>query len=235
MESLRHKVALITGAGKGIGFEIARQLGLRGFQVIVAGRNKEQMEHAAARLNSLKVTAAPLLLDVSDYRSIQAAYDSLSSSLNRLDVLVNNAGVLLDGQISLLQASVELIETTLNTNALGALYMTQAFLPLLKAGSRVINISSDGGQICGGISTWAPVYCISKTLLNAITLQLAAALSGHSVAVNAVCPGWVQTDMGGSGATRPVTKGAETPVWLATEVPLEVSGKFFRNKKETSW
>lgn len=235
MESLKQKVALITGAGKGIGFEIARQLGLKGFQVIVAGRNQEQIEQAAARLESVNVIAVPLLLDVCDYRNIQAAYDSLSSSLNHFDVLVNNAGVLLDGQISLLQANVELIETTLRTNALGALYMTQAFLPLLKAGSRVINISSDGGQICEGISTWAPVYCISKTLLNAITLQLAAALSGHSVAVNAVCPGWVQTDMGGSGATRPVTKGAETPVWLATETPLHVSGKFFRDKKEISW
>ncbi|MBD0295436.1 MAG: SDR family NAD(P)-dependent oxidoreductase [Flavisolibacter sp.] len=235
MEPFKHKVALITGAGKGIGFEIARQLGLKGFQVIVAGRNKEQMEHAAAQLESLKVKAAPMLLDVSEYRSIQAAYDSISFSLNHLDVLVNNAGLLLDGQVSLLKASVEIIETTLHTNALGALYMTQAFLPLLKAGSRVINISSDGGQICGGISTWAPVYCMSKTLLNAITLQLAAALSGHSVAVNAVCPGWVQTDMGGRGATRPVTKGAETPVWLATEAPLEVSGKFFRDKKAITW
>lgn len=235
MQNFNDKVALITGAGEGIGFETAGQLGLKGFQVIVAGRNQQQMEQAAMKLQNEKIKAVPLLLDVRDHQSIRAAYNSLSFSLNQLDVLVNNAGILPDEQTSLLQGDVELIETTIRTNAFGALYLTQAFLPLLQAGSRVINISSDGRQICRDITTWSPIDCMSKTLLNAITLQLAAELAGRSVPVNAVCPILMQTDMGGKGASCPVEKGAKTQVWLATEAPQELSGKFFRDKKEIHW
>ncbi len=121
------------------------------------------------------------------------------------------------------------------TNAFGAFYTVQKFLPLLKKGSRIINVSSGGGQILKGVSTWAPVYCMSKSTLNVITMQLAEALKGKQIAVNAVCPGWVRTEMGGRGAIRSVHKGAETIVWLATEANGRVSGRFFRNKKEIQW
>lgn len=106
---------------------------------------------------------------------------------------------------------------------------------MLRKGSRIINVSSDAGRILQGVSTWAPVYSLSKTTMNAITLQLAAALQPGGIAVNAMCPGWVKTDMGGSGASRSVDKGAETAVWLATEAAQSLTGKFFRDKKEISW
>ena len=113
--------------------------------------------------------------------------------------------------------------------------MVQTFLPLLKEGSRIINISSGAGQIVGGITTWAPIYSISKTTLNAITMHLAEALKPKHIAVNAISPGWVKTDMGGSGASRTVAKGAETVTWLATEAGINLTGKLFMDKIEIHW
>jgi len=112
-------------------------------------------------------------------------------------------------------------------------FVSQTFLPLIPRGGKIINISSGAGSICGGISGYAPLYSASKTAENALTLHLAQALKARGIAVNLVCPGWVRTDMGGPGAARPVEKGAETPVWLATEAPGNLTGKFFRDKKET--
>jgi NAD(P)-dependent dehydrogenase (short-subunit alcohol dehydrogenase family) len=176
-----------------------------------------------------------LALDVADQASIAGAFDQLKNQVNRLDVLVNNAGILLDENQPLLQASLEDIHKTLAINSIGPLLVTKIFAPLLQNGSRVINISSGAGKICNGMSDYAPVYSISKTTLNAVTCQLAYALKAKGVAVNAVDPGWVRTDMGGRNASRPVERGAETPVWLATEASINLTGKFFKDKREVSW
>ncbi len=113
--------------------------------------------------------------------------------------------------------------------------MTRAFVPLLSKSKspRVINVSSGGGQLTGGADGWAPAYCISKTALNGVTVQLAAALP--KFAVNSVCPGWVRTEMGGENASRSVEEGADTIVWLAGEAPQNVTGKFLRDRKEIPW
>jgi NAD(P)-dependent dehydrogenase (short-subunit alcohol dehydrogenase family) len=127
------------------------------------------------------------------------------------------------------------LRKTLETNTLGALRVTRAFVPLLRKSKapHVINVSSGGGQLTGGADGWSPAYCISKTALNGVTSQLATALP--EFAVNSVCPGWVRTDMGGQGATRSVEEGADTVVWLAADAPQKLTGKFLRDRKEIPW
>ncbi len=229
------KTILITGANKGIGYEIARELGSRGHKIIISGRDEVRIHQAALELEREGVSVQALVMDVSDIHSIHAARELLSQSVPQLDVLINNAGILLDRDTYLPEISASDWLQTFQTNAFGAFFTAQAFLPMMAEGGRIINMSSSGGQICNGISTWSPAYCISKTALNAITLQLAAALAPRGIAVNAMSPGWVRTDMGGGSADRSVEKGAETAVWLATEADQTLTGKFWMDRKEISW
>lgn len=229
------KTALITGANKGIGFEIARQIGQKGYRVLLSARNEERGSQAAMTLQDEGIEVDFIPMDVGKKESIKKAFQLVKLKTDRLDVLINNAGILLDNKQGILTMSEIDIEMTLQINALGVLYVTRAFVPLMHGRSRVINLSSGAGTICGGMGTWAPVYSISKTTENAITIQLAHALSSKGIQVNAVCPGWVKTDMGGAGANRSVQKGAETPVWLATAPKIEYSGKFFRDKVAIDW
>jgi NAD(P)-dependent dehydrogenase (short-subunit alcohol dehydrogenase family) len=228
-------VALITGANRGIGLGIARKLGQSGFHVIISGRDEKKIKQVAEELTAGNITVTPLTMDVSNPSSIAEAFTIIKPAFNKIDVLVNNAAILLSPQYTIMQHSTEDILQTFHTNSLSALFVTQAFLPLLHKGARVINMSSSAGSICKGAGDWAPLYSASKTALNAITLHMAAALAAKNIAVNAVCPGWVQTDMGGRNAERTLEKGIETPVWLATDAPLSLTGKFLRDKKERSF
>jgi NAD(P)-dependent dehydrogenase (short-subunit alcohol dehydrogenase family) len=229
------KTALVTGANRGIGFEIVRQLADRGFAVWLTARHKKRGTEALLELKKPGRAIRFLELDVSDTTSIAKAVQSLKADISRLDVLINNAGVVLKSGDDILKVTAEKLEETFRINSFGPLWLTQACEPLLGKGSRVINISSGAGEICGGMSSYSPVYSTSKTALNAITCQLAHALKPKGVLVNAVCPGWVRTDMGGSGATRSVEKGAETPFWMAEDPAFSETGKFFRDKKVVSW
>ena len=147
-------------------------------------------------------------------------------------MLVNNAGIIVDGDNAILEISDDLFRKTLEINTLGALRVTRAFTPLLRKSKapRVINVSSGGGQLTGGADSWAPAYCISKTALNGVTVQLAAALP--KFAVNSVCLGWVRTERGGETASRSVEEGSDTIVWLASEAPHDLTGEFMRDRKE---
>jgi NAD(P)-dependent dehydrogenase (short-subunit alcohol dehydrogenase family) len=234
------RIALVTGANKGIGFEVARQLAREGFRVFLGARNRKAGETAAERLNKEgekdsyeKVSF--LEIDISDPDSVRRAADEFSNQSDRLDALVNNAGILLDEDKEALTTTPDIFETTLRTNTLGPLLVSQAFVPFLKKSDspRIVNVSSGGGQLADGADGWAPAYCISKTALNGVTSQLAAALSG--VAVNSVCPGWVRTEMGGANATRSVAEGASGIVWLAAEAPQKETGKFWRDRKVIPW
>ena len=131
--------------------------------------------------------------------------------------------------------SSEYIRVEPQTAAFGPLRVTKDFLPFIPSGGRVIMISSGGGSMTDEVGGWWPAYCVSKSLLNAITRHLAYELSEKNISVNAVCPGWVKTEMGGRGAPRSVERGAETITWLATEAPLKLTGKFFRDRKEIPW
>lgn len=228
------KTALVTGANKGIGFEVARELARMGLRVFLGARNKEAGRAAAEKLQA-DGDVAFLEIDVSDADSIRRAADELAGHADRLDVLVNNAGVLLDEDKEALKITPEIFEATLRTNTLGPWLVARAFAPLLKKSRepRVVNVSSGGGQLEDGADGWAPAYCVSKTALNGVTVQLAAALP--KCAVNSVCPGWVRTDMGGENATRSVAEGAATIVWLATDAPHDLSGKFVKDRKVIPW
>ena len=233
------RIALVTGANKGIGFEVARDLARKGFHVFLGARDAEAGEAAAEKLRKEgeedygEITV--LKIDVSKLDSIRRAAEEFSKKSDRLDTLVNNAGILLDDDKDVLAVTPETFETTLRTNTLGALLVAQAFVPFLKKSDapRIVNVSSGGGQLAGGADGWAPAYCISKTALNGLTAQLATALP--KFAVNSVCPGWVRTDMGGPNATGSVGEGATGIVWLAVDAPQNETGKFWRDRKVIPW
>jgi len=229
------KTVLITGANKGIGHEVARQLAAKGFHVFVGARNSKAGRKAAEDMAKKSGKATFLEIDVADNDSVTTAAREFSKIEDHLDVLVNNAGIIVDGDSAILKISDDLFRETLETNTLGALRVTRALEPLLgkSKAPRVINVSSGGGQLTGGADGWAPAYCISKTALNGVTVQLAAALP--KFAVNSVCPGWVRTEMGGENASRSVEEGADTIVWLASEAPQGLTGKFLRDRKEIPW
>ncbi|RYF74759.1 MAG: SDR family oxidoreductase [Cytophagaceae bacterium] len=235
MTTQHPKTALITGANKGIGFEIARQLAKRGFAVFVGSRDMAKGRAAAQSLCDEGYEATFIQLDVVDPVSIKQAAGTFSQKADHLDVLVNNAAILEDHGETIVKLNPELLDRTLATNVQGTIMVTQDFLPYLQkspTGARIINLSSDVSTL-GTMQTYAPAYSISKAALNAVTRQFAAALP--HMAVNAVSPGWVRTDMGGAGASRPVDKGAETIVWLAADAPVTETGKFWRDKEAIGW
>src|SRR6266516_447590 len=240
MTTKEERIALVTGANKGIGFEVVRQLARKGFHVFLGARKSDAGVAAVQKLNKEgekedygEITF--IKIDVSKPDSIRRAAEEFSRKSDRLDTLVNNAGILLDDDKDVLIVAPETFETTLRTNTLGALLVVQAFVPFLKKSGapRIVNVSSGGGQLADGADGWAPAYCISKTALNGVTVQLAAALP--KFAVNSVCPGWVRTEMGGKNASRSVEEGADTIVWLASEAPQALTGKFLRDRKEIPW
>ena len=228
-------IALVTGANKGIGFAIAQGLLSKGFEVILAARSLDKAQAAAQKLESGGLVRA-VQLDVTDDNSIQQAVDDLSQELPHLSALVNNAGIYPDEGTNILTISRELLHSAMNTNAFGAVRVTQALLPLLKQAdsARIINVSSGYGEI-DGLSADVPSYCLSKLALNGATIMLAEALKSTGIAAYAMCPGWVRTDMGGSGASRSPEQGADTAIWLATEASFDQTGKFFRDRKEISY
>ncbi len=219
-------IALVTGASRGLGREVARRLAEAGYTVVAGVRDP-------AKLTPLPGVEV-LQLDVADAASIAVAAGLVRSHHGHLDVLVNNAGILLDGSTNLLVQDPDILRRSLETNAIGPLLLVQAFVPLMAKGGRIVNVSSGGGQLSVP-STWAPTYSISKTALNAITVKLAEALRPRGIAVNAVCPGWVRTDMGGAKATRSLQQGADSILWPVLQAGPEVTGGFFRDGERIAW
>jgi NAD(P)-dependent dehydrogenase (short-subunit alcohol dehydrogenase family) len=226
-------IALITGANKGIGLEVVRQLASRGWRVFLTGRSLASVRKAASPLGS---SVVPVPLDITSRISIEAAFSVVSQAVQHLDVLINNAGILDHDEGSVFELHPQRLRRMFETNTIGALLVTQTFLPLLRKSEsgRIINVSSGAGQL-SDMGTWAPAYSISKTALNGVTGQFAAALRDSNIAVNSVCPGWVKTDMGGDEAPLSVEQGADTIVWLATEAPQSMTGLFVRDRKPIPW
>lgn len=223
------KTILITGANRGIGKEIARQMAELGWQVIVAARNFEAAKNVAGEIGH---DAFAVQLDVTDLAVIGQAAETIRQKFGRLDVLVNNAAIM--GTAPMRSFDLDEMEQTIDTNLMGPIRTAKSFMSLLKESddARIINLSSGMGELASLRSGGYAAYRLSKTSLNAFTILLASEL--QSVKVFAMCPGWVQTDMGGKGAPRPVSKGAETAVWLATD-KQPASGNFYRDKKVISW
>jgi NAD(P)-dependent dehydrogenase (short-subunit alcohol dehydrogenase family) len=230
------KTVLITGGNRGIGLETARQLAEKGFQVFIGVRDLAAGQTAAAGLRKKGGLVTALGLDVANSSSIKAAADELSKQASHLDVLINNAGIYPDEGLNILNISREQLVSTFQTNTFGPIAVVQAFLPMLRKAqnARIINLSSGLGQL-DGMSPSIPSYSLSKLAINGVTILLANALRPESISVNSMCPGWVRTDMGGASAPRSVGEGADTAVWLASEAPHELTGKFFRDRKEIPW
>jgi len=230
------RIALITGANRGIGFEAARQLARRGFHVVIAARDEAKGQQAAERIRAEGGQATILPLDASSSESIRAAATRFGGIAGRLDVLINNAGIYPDDGLTILTLPRDRLAQTFQTNTFGPLEAIQAFRPYLRksAGARIINVSSGYGQL-DGLSPDEPSYCLSKLALNGLTIMLAEALQADRIAVNSMCPGWVRTEMGGPNATQSLEEGADTAVWLADEAPHDLTGKFFRDRQEIPW
>jgi NAD(P)-dependent dehydrogenase (short-subunit alcohol dehydrogenase family) len=232
------RIAVVTGANRGIGLEICRQLGKRGgIRVFLTARNETQGKTAAAKLRAEGLDVDFHALDVTNEGSIRPFAGWLETNCKRCDILVNNAGVLADPRGSrALDSKVETWRETLDTNLIGPLRMIQALVPLMKKNGygRVVNLSSGQGQLSEmGVGT--PAYRASKTALNALTRTLSAELAGSGILVNSMCPGWVRTDMGGASAPRTVEQGADTALWLATLPDNGPTGGFFRDRKPIPW
>jgi NAD(P)-dependent dehydrogenase (short-subunit alcohol dehydrogenase family) len=232
------RVAVVTGANRGIGFEICRQLGkCGGIRVFLTARNETQGKTAAAKLRAEGLDVDFHALDVTNEGSIRTFAGWLETNCKHCDILVNNAGILADPRGSrVLDSKLSTWRETLDTNLIGPLLMIHALVPLMKKGGygRVVNVSSGQGQLSEmGVGT--PAYRASKTALNALTRTLAAELSGSGILVNSMCPGWVRTDMGGASAPRTVEQGADTALWLATLPDNGPTGGFFRDRKPIPW
>jgi NAD(P)-dependent dehydrogenase (short-subunit alcohol dehydrogenase family) len=216
-------VALVTGGNRGIGLEVCRQLARNGHEVVIGSRDKAKGERVARGLRVVQ-------LDVADQASVERA----AREIDHVDILVNNAATLYDTWASGTDADLDQVHEALETNLFGAWRTTQAFLPQLRASAhaRVVNVSSESGSL-SGMSRGTPAYSVSKAALNALTRILAAELRRDRILVNAICPGWTDTDMGQGG--RPVEAGAASVVWAA-ELPDDgPTGGFFRDGRPLPW
>ena len=227
--------ALVTGANRGIGWEVCRQLAGQGFVAALGARDQQKGERAAAQLADEGLPVRFQQLDVADQRSIDAAKDAIEQEWGRLDVLVNNAAILYDTWQRALNADLQQVHDALETNTIGPWRMAQAFVPLLRRSEhgRIVNVSSEAGSL-SSMGSGTPAYNVSKTALNAVTRMLAVDLRGTGILVNAVCPGWVATDMGGAGG-RPVKDGAASVMWAVTLPDDGPTGGFFRDGKPLPW
>jgi NAD(P)-dependent dehydrogenase (short-subunit alcohol dehydrogenase family) len=238
------KVALITGANKGIGFEISRQLGKIGFTVVLAARDKARVNTAGDRLRSEGLDAHGFVLDVTDPSTAEAAARRLAEEFGRLDVLINNAGISQEfGGVRPSELKLASLKATYETNVFGAFTVTRAMLPLLRksAPSRIINQSSTLGSLGLLTDPGSPYYGVnvmaynsSKAALNGMTVAFAKDLAGDWISVNSVCPGWVRTDMGTDAAPRTVEEGAAIAVKLAT-MDDPPTGKYLDDAGEIPW
>jgi len=229
------RVAVVTGANRGIGFETCRQLAKKGIQVILTSRDRANGEAAVEKLQAEGLDVSYHPLDVTDSDSVQRLAEFIKSEFGQLDILVNNAGVLLDSSDTVLSTKIDTLRKTIDTNLYGPLLLCQALIPLMKHNyGRVVNVSSGAGQLSDMTSGY-PSYRISKTALNALTRILANELKGTNILVNSVCPGWVKTDMGGANAPRTPEQGADTIVWLATLPDNGPTSGFFRDRQPIPW
>jgi NAD(P)-dependent dehydrogenase (short-subunit alcohol dehydrogenase family) len=230
------QVAFVTGGNRGIGYEMVKQLALNGFKVILASRDPKMGHEAAQKLKGLDLYVSFVMMDVDDQESIRQAAITVNEKYGRLDVLINNAGLYFDENEKLLTMDPSILEKTMRTNFFGAYYVIHSFMPLMEKQryGRIINVSSELGAMRDMSVQGAGSYKLSKLALNGLTQLVAAEIKGD-IKINAVCPGWVSSDMGGPSAPRTPKQAAESILWLATIGPEGPNGGFFRDGKPIGW
>jgi NAD(P)-dependent dehydrogenase (short-subunit alcohol dehydrogenase family) len=233
---MNQQIALVTGANRGIGFETCRQLAMRDIQVILTSRDEAKGRAAVGKLADEGFELAYHQLDVADPDSIEHVRDFVETTYGRLDILINNAAIYIDVRHSLLALDYDVLQSTMQTNAYGPLLLTQAFVPLMRRNNygRIVNVSSGIGELSDLGSSW-PAYRLSKIFLNLQTRIIAGELEGSNILVNAMCPGWVRTEMGGPGATRDIIQGTDTIVWLSLLPDDGPQGSYFRDRQMIEW
>ena len=236
MKQSSQKIAIVTGANRGIGFETCRQLSQQGIHTILTSRDETKGQAAARNLREERGEIIYHQLDVTDLGSISRLRSFVNENFDQLDILVNNAGVFLDRGTSVFDLPLEILRETLEVNFIGALNMCQAFVPLMRSQGfgRIVNVSSGMGSLnnMGGHSA---AYKLSKAAMNALTRIMADELRDDNILVNTMAPGWVRTDMGGPGAPRSLTQGADTVIWLATLPDDGPTGGFFEDRQLIPW
>jgi len=230
------RIALVSGANRGLGLEVSRQLAAAGMTVLLGARNLAAGEKAAKALRREGGDVTAVQLDVTAQADVDALAERIERDFGRLDVLVNNAGAYFNLDDRASSVDLAYVSGALDTNLLGAWRLCEAAVPFMRrhAYGRIVNVSSG----CGAIDSEGedcPAYRVSKAALNSYTRMLAAELKGSGILVNAVCPGWVATDMGGPGG-RPVADGAAGIVWAASLPPRgAITGGFFRDRAPIAW
>lgn len=223
-------ISLVTGGNRGIGREVCRQLAALGHTVLLTARSADEAERAAADLG-----VHPLALDVTSEQDMVRARAEITDRFGGLDVLVNNAAITYDTWQRPSTADLDVVREAAETNLYGPWRLAQVMLPLLRRSGhgRIVNVSSEAASLAS-MGSGTPAYTVTKVALNAVTRMLAAELRGDGILVNAVCPGWVATDMGGAGG-RPVAEGAASVVWAVTLPDSGPTGGFFRDGRPLSW
>jgi NAD(P)-dependent dehydrogenase (short-subunit alcohol dehydrogenase family) len=231
------RTALVTGANRGMGLEVAQQLTARGMTVLLGSRDSKDGEAARSSLPTTDRDHVKVCqIDVADAEVTTRAIKDLISQFGAIDVLVNNAGIYPDEDTPGLSIDSKVVRAAFETNAVGALRLSQMLVPgMIKRGwGRVVNVSSGYGQM-KSMGSGVLAYRVSKAALNMMTIIIADEVRGKGVLVNAADPGWVRTRMGGSGAPRSIEQGADTVIWLATLPDDGPTGGFFHDRKPISW
>jgi NAD(P)-dependent dehydrogenase (short-subunit alcohol dehydrogenase family) len=241
-------IALVTGANRGLGLEISRQLAQKGVTVLMAGRNADKIESAATKLREEGLTVEPVVLDVRDEAQVEAVRKLIADRFGRLDILVNNAGMIADKggfmQNNAARLTLGELRENFELNLFSLIHVTNTLLPLIRASEagRIVQLSSIAGSLGihatpnGWLDAVKPTaYSATKAALNMYTVCLAHALADTPIKVNSAHPGWVKTDLGGDGAPMEIVDGAKTPVELALLGPDGPTGRFIHLGKELPW
>lgn len=231
------RVAVVTGANRGLGLETARQMAEKGFKVILTSRSEEDGKKATQELKNTGLDVYFHELDVGNSQSTAKLAKYVEQNFGRLDILVNNAGVSADKMsASIFDVDLDAVRRTLDTNTYGPIRVAQALIPIMRKNKwgRVVNVSSGMGQL-KDMGSGHPAYRISKTALNAVTRLMANELQSEGIKVNSACPGWVRTDMGGPHAPKSIPEGADTIVFAATLPDDGPTGNFLKERKVIPW